>query len=226
MQTQLYCPLSPFDDASMGLFMGDASGTGPGTGVLLDVSGSLLQRVAAGEMAAMQECIDEYGGLVWSLARRFCASPAEAEDAVQEVFIALWENADRYDATKGAEVTFVAMIARRRLIDSGRKHQRRQKTLEQARESAPPPDATPFDEVAARADEARRATEAIGTLSEDQQKVLGLAINQGLTHEEIARTTGLPLGTVKTHARRGLTRVRELLKQSESGASDRKVGMS
>ena len=97
------------------------------------MAGSVLQRVAAGDMAAMQECIDEYGGLIWSLARRFCASPADAEDATQEVFIALWENAGKFDESKGAEVTYVAMIARRRLIDSGRKSQRRRKLLEEAK---------------------------------------------------------------------------------------------
>jgi RNA polymerase sigma-70 factor (ECF subfamily) len=144
-------------------------------------------------MAAMQECIDEYGGLIWSLARRFCPSPAQAEDAVQEVFIALWENASRFDESKGAEVTFVAMIARRRLIDSGRS------------------ESVDFEQRTAEVDEAQRAMQAMEQLSEDQQRVLKLAVYRGLTHDEIAQATGLPLGTVKTHARRGLIRVRELL---------------
>ncbi|MHC4784427.1 MAG: RNA polymerase sigma factor, partial [Planctomycetota bacterium] len=115
---------------------------------------SLLQRVAAGDMAAMQECIDEYGGLIWSLARRFCPSPAEAEDAVQEVFIALWENASRFDDSKGTEVTFVAMIARRRLIDSGRKHQRRQQAVERAKEHKES-EPVGFEQRAAQVDEAQ-----------------------------------------------------------------------
>jgi RNA polymerase sigma-70 factor (ECF subfamily) len=161
-------------------------------------------------MAAMQDCIDEYGGLIWSLARRFCPSPAEAEDAVQEVFIALWENAGRFDEAKGAEVTFVAMIARRRLIDSGRKHQRRQQAVERAKEHKKTESAD-FEQRITQVDEAKRAMGAMEQLSKDQQRVLKLAIHQGLTHDEIAHSTGLPLGTVKTHARRGLIRVRELL---------------
>lgn len=181
-------------------------------------TGTFLQRVAAGDMAAMQGCIDEYGGLVWSLARRLCASPAEAEDAVQEVFIALWEAAPTYDPGKGAEVTFVAMIARRRLIDSGRKHKRRQRLVEEAKTRKQEESANARDE-AAMADDVRQASEAIEQLSADQQRVLKLAIHQGLTHDEIARTTGLPLGTVKTHARRGLIRVRELLAQCEGSPS-------
>jgi RNA polymerase sigma-70 factor (ECF subfamily) len=179
------------------------------------VAESLLKRVAAGNMAAMQECIDEYGGLIWSLARRFCPSAAEAEDAVQEVFVALWENAGRFDESKGAEVTFVAMIARRRLIDSGRKHQRRRQAVERAREHKQSEPAN-FEQQVAQVDEAQRALEALEQLSEDQQRVLKLAIHQGLTHDEIAQSTGLPLGTVKTHARRGLIRVRELLASTGS----------
>ncbi len=170
-------------------------------------------------MAAMQGCIDEYGGLIWSLARRFCASPTDAEDAVQEVFIAVWESAEKFDEAKGAEVTFVATIARRRLIDSGRKYQRRQKLLEEAKSRQQTGSTTTKDRVA-QVDEARQAAEALDQLSQEQQRVLKLAIHQGLTHEEIANSTGLPLGTVKTHARRGLMKVRELLAGS---TRDRKV---
>lgn len=183
-------------------------------GVKRSVAASVLERVAAGEMAAMQECIEEYGGLIWSLARRMCGSPAQAEDATQEVFIALWENAGKFDPSQGAEVTFVAMIARRRLIDSGRKHQRSQRLVGRAKELHRAEPKRVDDEIA-RADEARRASEAIETLGESQQRVLKLAIHQGLTHDEIALSTGLPLGTVKTHVRRGLMRVRELLAEDE-----------
>lgn len=186
----------------------------PGAGSV--VRGAVLKRLAAGDIAAMQACIDEYGGLVWSLARRYCATAADAEDAVQEVFVALWESAARYHESKGEEATFVAMIARRRLIDSGRRQQRRRKYTEAAGQERPA-EAPGYEHRAAGADEARRALEGVATLSEAQQKVLRLGIHQGLTHEEIARSTGMPLGTVKTHARRGLMRVRELLAAERSG---------
>jgi RNA polymerase sigma-70 factor (ECF subfamily) len=134
---------------------------------------------------------------------------------VQEVFIALWENASRFDDSKGTEVTFVAMIARRRLIDSGRKHQRRQHAVERAKEHKKTESAD-LEQRITQVDEAQRAMEAMEQLSKDQQRVLKLAIHQGLTHDEISQSTGLPLGTVKTHARRGLIRVRELLAGSGS----------
>ena len=86
---------------------------------------SILERVAAGDPAAPNECIARFSGLVWSLARRLCSSPSDAADAVQEIFIDLWKSAPRFDSSIASETTFVAMIARRRLIDRGRRKMRR-----------------------------------------------------------------------------------------------------
>ena len=77
----------------------------------------ILTRVARGDSAAVRECIDRYGGLVWSLARRFFANTADAEDATQDVFIHLWKSAGAYDPAIASEAVFVTTIARRRLID-------------------------------------------------------------------------------------------------------------
>jgi len=181
------------------------------------VSDSLLDRVAANEVAAMKECIDAYGGLVWSLARRLLAPGADVEDAVQEVFIELWNSAGRFDASVGSEVTFVAMIARRRLIDSGRRRQRQQRLVNELQQRAEPDETAIVDESLGTSEEARLAAAAIDQLRPEQQQVLKLAIHFGLTHERIAEHTGLPLGTVKTHVRRGLMKVREKLEAAKSG---------
>ncbi|WP_435011092.1 sigma-70 family RNA polymerase sigma factor [Tundrisphaera lichenicola] len=169
---------------------------------------SIFRRIAEGDRAAVRECIDRHGGLVWSLARRLSARPSDAEDAVQEIFIELWKVADRYDPDVASESTFVALVARRRLIDRRRKGRRS-------------PDAGPLPEGLAAddpgtcpvevADEAARASRALGELGEEQRRVLVLSIQQGLSYDQIARSIGQPLGTVKTHARRGLIRLRALL---------------
>lgn len=171
---------------------------------------SLLQRVAAGDAPAVRELIDRYGGLVWSLARRFALSPSDAEDGVQEVFSELWKNAARFDSRVASEATFIAMIARRRLIDRRRRGLRiaaneAPEDVEGARPFTPPERRTELGE------EAARAADALESLSPEQQRVLRLSIYHGFTHERIAQVTGLPLGTVKTHARRGLLAVREAL---------------
>ena len=89
------------------------------------MSEPLLQRVARGDPTATQECIKRYGGLVWSLARRMLANPADAEDATQDIFLEIWKHAGRHDPAKGSETLYITMIARRRLIDRIRKGARR-----------------------------------------------------------------------------------------------------
>ncbi len=171
----------------------------------------LLQRVAAGDAEAPRELIDRYGGLVWSLARRFSFSQSDAEDAVQEVFTDVWKSAPRFNEAVASEATFIAMIARRRLIDrrrrSGREHGA-SALIEQrdgALERISPQRRSELSE------EASKATKAIETLRPEQQRVLRLSIYYGVSHERIAEATGMPLGTVKTNIRRGLAAVREIL---------------
>lgn len=168
----------------------------------------LLPRIAAGEERAVAECLRRYGSLVWSLARRWSAEAGDAEDAAQEIFIDLWKTAARYDASRTSEAGWVAMIARRRLIDRARRRDRQ-----------PALDTMPDDFDVAddreqdldRTWRAERARAVIGELPNAQRHMLELALLHGHTHEEIARTTGTPLGTVKSHIRRGLQRARELL---------------
>lgn len=88
-------------------------------------SQSILERIAAGEQHAVNECLDRYGNLVWSLARRYLRNAADAEDAVQDIFIDIWSSAGRYDRNIASEVAFISTIARRRLIDKLRKADRR-----------------------------------------------------------------------------------------------------
>jgi RNA polymerase sigma-70 factor (ECF subfamily) len=165
--------------------------------------------VARGEPEAVRECLATHGPLVWSLVRRATADNAQAEDAAQEIFIDLWSSAGRFDPSIASESTFVALIARRRLIDLRRRQGRRLETRE-LDEALPELDADTLRHVDLR-DEARPALEALAQLSGEQQRVLTLSVFHQLTHDEIAQETGWPLGTVKTHARRGLIRLRQIL---------------
>ncbi len=158
----------------------------------------------------MVEVVDRYGGLVWSIACAVGIAPADAEDAVHEVFLAIWENAGRFDPSLGAESSFVGMIARRRMIDHKRRRGRRARLLAQHAAGGETPSATPDDDVL-RAEELARIESAMELLSSPQRQVLRLALHRQLTHEQIASSTGLPLGTVKTHVRRGLIRLRDAL---------------
>lgn len=168
--------------------------------------------MAAGEQPAVTLCIERYGGLIWSLARRYHRDAHEAEDAVQDVFIELWRSAHRYDPAVATEKTFVAMVARRRLIDNLRRRARRKPTVELTEAvDAPHPNGDGSHGAVEAADEAALARHAVSRLPEDQREAIKLAIDAGMSHSEIADKLGVPLGTVKTRIRRGLIAVRESL---------------
>lgn len=175
----------------------------------------VLARIAAGEASAVQECMETYGSLVWSLARRFTESAADAEDASQEIFLEIWKSAHRFDESMGKESTFIATIARRRLIDRMRAAGRRPAT-EEFDETASIDWNTEEEDAGEVAVDMAAAERALNTLAESQREILVLGIVEGLTHSEIALRTGKPLGTVKTQMRRGLMRLRELTEAQEN----------
>jgi len=177
--------------------------------VELDMSESLMKRIARGEDAAVAEVMEQYGSLVWAIARRLTRNPSDAEDAVQEIFTDVWRSAHRFDPAAGSEKVFVTMIARRRLIDRMRRLANRVQT-----ESSDVLDELGFhtpDTAGEISVEAERAARVVATLRPEQRKVIELGLLQGLSHADIASVTGMPLGTVKTFMRRGLIAVREKL---------------
>lgn len=182
------------------------------------MSESLMTRIARGDDAAVAACIEQYGSLIWAIARRMLRNQCDAEDAVQEVFTDVWRSAHRFDARAGSEKVFVTTIARRRLIDRMRRVANRIQT-----ESTDVLDELGFhtpDTAAEVGVEAARAAEVLQTLRPEQRRVIELGLLHGLSHSEIAESTGMPLGTVKTFMRRGLIQVREKLGvvAGESGA--------
>jgi RNA polymerase sigma-70 factor, ECF subfamily len=179
----------------------------------MDAYPSVLERIAAGDGAAVRECIDRYGRLIWSLARKFSLTLMDAEDAVQEIYLEIWKSASRYDSAAGSESLFITMIARRRLIDRSRAHRRRPQT-EEFDESYMSIGLSEEPGEMLLASEVDAAHAALAALDPKMREVLVMGIVEGLTHSEIATRTGRPLGTVKTQMRRGLSRIRSLLEQS------------
>lgn len=179
----------------------------PGTGE------PLLLRVARGDPEAVGACLERYGALVWSIARGLSNDVSQVEDAVQEIFIELWRSADRFDPSRASEATFIATIARRRIIDRRRRIARRPES--EILEGHDPPVADAGLAQVDISDEADRASRALATLRPEQRRVIEMSVVEGLTHREIAAATGMPLGTVKSHIRRGLDRVATLVQRGE-----------
>lgn len=179
----------------------------------------LLPRIAAGDRAAVQETISRYSGLVWSLARRMLPKGTDAEDTVQDIFIQLWQQADRFDPSIASETTFIATIARRRIIDKRRKLNSGPDTVSSEAAAplpADPPEGLDPDTLTL----AKRALGAMEQLRPEQRKVIELSVTRDLTHPQIAEVTGMPLGTVKTHARRGLIKLRSIIAGMTNESAD------
>lgn len=177
---------------------------------------TILKRIASGDSPAVQECLDTYGGLIWSLALRMLRNADDAEDAVQEIFLDIWKNAERFDEAQASETTFIAMIARRRLIDRLRKDNR-QPTTDSLEDILAEPEGN--DQDMQTCIEAKEVAKVMRGLRPEQRQILYLSIVQGFSHQEIADSLKMPLGTVKTHARRGLIEARELLGLGSSDVS-------
>lgn len=174
----------------------------------------ILDKVAGGAPDAFEACVVRFGGLIWSLARRRTPTLAEAEDAVQEIFLDLWRHAQRYDPERGSEETFVVMIARRRLID--RQRRRGRQPVEACLNEAMAIPAAPLPDLAERTEEVQLIRDRMQHLRDEERQILELAICDGLSQAQISEKIQMPLGTIKTHARRGLMRLRELIEPSNA----------
>ena len=168
-------------------------------------SSNLGTRLAAGEEGAINEIYAALGSMVLGYLRRFVARD-EAEDVLQRVFYEVWRNRDRYDPTRSLEA-WVLGIARKRAIDLLRRRHANVVPIEELRDIAGD-DGRALAERYARANEVRSALQR---LPGEQREALTLAYFGDLTQSEIAERLGVPLGTVKARAFRGLRRLADLL---------------
>lgn len=173
---------------------------------------ALLLRLRDKEQAALAEFYDCTAARVYALARKITGDAPAAEEVVSDVYLQVWQQVDRYDSTRGRVLAWVMTICRSRALDWLRRR-------DQARPYADPlslqtesatDDATPL-ELMISLERKSRAHEALASLPATQQQLLSLAFFKGLTHQEIADHTGMPLGTVKTVIRTALLKLSEHL---------------
>ncbi len=170
---------------------------------------TIFKRIVEGDKNAFSDCVDKYRGFVWSLAKKYLPTIEDAEDATQDIFLEIWEKAERYDVNKASELTFIAVIARRRLIDKIRKIYRTP-IMSSIDDFFQSPNNNFEDELHRRI-EVKKVVKMMSVLSLEQKTLMMLTIFEGLSHREIANKTGIQLGSVKTYIRRGFRRVREIL---------------
>jgi RNA polymerase sigma-70 factor, ECF subfamily len=181
------------------------------TGALSEDPHVLMARIAQGDREAFGRFYDAFASAVFGLVRRVLRDPGASEEVLQEVFWQVWREASQYDPGRGSPQAWLLMRAKSRAIDRLRSIRRRDRTF-----------VTAVDESVARAAETGGdppgLTEDRGLLERGlnrlpaaQRQVIEMAFFEGLTQSEISARLGEPLGTVKTRARLGLERLRNVL---------------
>lgn len=183
----------------------------------------LLQRVARGDSRAFDELYDRLSPRLYGLLRQMLHDERDAQDVLQDGFVQLWDHAASYDVSRAKAFTWAVMIFRNKAIDRMRALGRRTRLVEAASlEHATLGDGDTLpgaDEDVQSRERAEIVRAALMELPSEQRKLVELAFLKGLTHHTIAETLDMPLGTVKTNIRRGLMRLRDLLKGGRDGGA-------
>ncbi|MEX2424931.1 MAG: sigma-70 family RNA polymerase sigma factor [Acidimicrobiia bacterium] len=184
---------------------------GPVSGVDL---GRLLERVADGDRDAFEQFYDATADLVFGIARRVVVDRDLAAEVAQEVFLEVWRKAGGYERIRGSARTWVAVMAKRRAIDVVRSTQAaRDRDHLQPVGVVDPGD--PVGDAVTDHEDRSRVSNALGGLTELQREALDLAFFRGLTHRQVAEELDVPLGTVKTRIRDGLSRLAAAMGESD-----------
>jgi RNA polymerase sigma-70 factor (ECF subfamily) len=182
----------------------------------------MLRRIAARDEQGLVMLLSRYGARVLGLCRAIVTDHNEAESVMSDVFLELWNRPHSFQAKRGSISTFLFMMARSRSIDRCRSQRARESQLEKYAVQGALADRFVSLETAETksidAERRQRMFEALAQLSVPQQRTLHLAFFAGLTHREIALELDLPLGTVKSHIRKGLMHLKsELVSAQEVG---------
>ena len=162
----------------------------PDEGATQDAVADLLVRVASGDQAAFATLYDTLSSRVFGLILRVLVNRSQSEEVLQEVFLEIWQSASRFAPNRGQGRAWIMTIAHRRAVDRVRASQ------------------SSADRDVRAGFKGGKVVEALSGLPEAQREALVLAYYGGYSQNEIAALVGVPLGTIKTRMRDGLSRLR------------------
>ncbi len=177
-----------------------------------EIDAALVERIVAGDGDALSDLYDRFSGVLLAVIRRIVGAAGDAEEVLQEVFIQAWKQAERYDPSRSSVSNWLSLIARSRSIDRLRKVQVKERTAQAAFIENPRSDTSPEGVRNVLMWERRkRLRAALAELPDEQRQVIEMAFFQGLTQSEISKSTGIPLGTVKTRTLLAMKKLRVAL---------------
>jgi RNA polymerase sigma-70 factor (ECF subfamily) len=179
----------------------------------------MIARIGRGDQSAFDALYDRLSGPLYSLALRMLGDAADAQEALQDVFLQIWSRARTYDPQQSSVFSWTVLLTRSRVIDRLRARGRRLRVLVASTDVEEDPteaaDASTVESAADttdKDDEAARVRSLLNNLPSEQREAIELAFFTDLTHHEIAARLGQPLGTVKARIRRGLLKLRGRLR--------------
>jgi RNA polymerase sigma-70 factor (ECF subfamily) len=171
----------------------------------------LLELVAAGDRDAFAELYDEMAPRVLGLVIRLLRDHSQSEEVTQEIFLEIWQNASRFDASKGSAVTWILTMTHRRAVDRVRASQSsKDRDIKIGIRDVE----TEFDHVSESVEvriEHERVQKAMARLTELQRQAITLSYFGGYSNSEVSSILSVPLGTIKTRIRDGMIRLRDEL---------------
>jgi len=177
-----------------------------------------VARLAGGDEDALSVLYDRYSGMLMALVQRIVRDPADSEEIVQRVFMQAWKQADRYDPTRSSVSTWLVLIGRSRAIDLIRSRKVKDRTLEAVKQERKGQYTSNEGGERVWLQERREKLQgAMDDLPPEQREILEMAFFRGMTQREIAETTGIPLGTVKTRSLLAMKKMRVALRDEVKG---------
>ena len=173
---------------------------------------ALVEQMRIGQERALEELYDATVGKLYALASAILRSAEDTEEVVCETYAYAWANASRFDASRANPLGWLLMLCRSRALDRLRQRRATASAIDIAAASETDSSSTdqPFD-ILSLMQQRSSVHAALSQLTPERRHLVSLAFLQGLSHQEIADVTRLPLGTVKSHVRRALTQLREAL---------------
>lgn len=170
-----------------------------------------MRRIADRDGGAFASLFERHAPVTLGLLQRILGGRGEAEEVLQEVFLQIWMQADRYDGARSTPRGWILMLARSRALDRLRRREsarRREEIVgEETGETVSPLGTERLESLEVK----RQVSSALGSLSPDQRRCIELAFFEGLTHTQIAERLEAPLGTVKSRILLGMNKLRQAL---------------